>query len=100
VGSRIEQRFDLGDASVDSDDLRRPLRQQVVAEPAAPVHLDEQAAQVAQRILACLQEGAALAPEQACMGAPRSDTVGAVPAKKRGHPASLTRGSYDAAAYS
>jgi hypothetical protein len=94
LGAGVQERLDFGDASVDPDDLRRSFRKQVVPETATPVHLDEQAAQVAQRILARLQEGAALAPEEACVGAPWSDAVGvgAAPTKKRGHPGESNEG--------
>jgi hypothetical protein len=93
VASRVEERLDLGDPGVDPDDLGGPLRKQVVAEAAAAVHLDEEAAEIAQHILARPQEGSALAPEQACMGPPRSDAlVDPAPAKERGHPGESNEG--------
>jgi len=84
VPAGVEEVLDLGDAGVDPDDRRCPFREQVVAEASAPVHLDEEAAEVAQRIFTRLQEGTALAAEQAGVGAPRSDArgVGRAPAKK------------------
>lgn len=90
----VQERLDLGEARVDPDDRRRPLSEQVVPEPASSVHLDEQAAEVAQRVLARLQEGAALAPQQARVGAPRSDACGArpVPAKEWRHPGESNEG--------
>jgi len=87
--------LDFGDARIDPDDLRRPLREQVVAEPAAPVHLDEQSAEITQRVLARLQEGAALTPEQACVGAARGDALGVAwaSAKEWGHPGESNEGA-------
>jgi hypothetical protein len=79
----MEERLDLGDARVDADHLGRTLGQQVVTEAAAAVHLDEEAAQVAQQVLARLQQGAALTPKEAGVRAPRSDTrVWSAPAKE------------------
>ena len=70
--------------------------EQIVAEPAAPVHLDQQAAEVVQRLLARLQQRAALTAQHAGLGAARSDPFGVVsPAGERVRPcqASVTSGS-------
>ena len=91
----MEERFDLGDARVDPDHLGRALGQQVVTEPAAAIHLDQETAQVAQQILTRLQERATLTPEQASVRAPRSDTlVRSAPAKEWGHPGESNEGEY------
>ena len=73
---------------------RCALGEQVVAEAAAPVHLDEQAAEVAQRVVACLAERAALAAEHPGVGAARGDAFrrGGTPAKARRHAAQSTYG--------
>jgi hypothetical protein len=60
----MEERLDLGEAAVDPDDSRGTLGQQVVTEAASAVHLDEQAAELADRFRARRQERAPLAPEQ------------------------------------
>ena len=57
---------------------RRALLQQVVAEAAAAVHLDEQAAEVAQRVLARLEQRAALAAQHAGVCPARGDTGSSV----------------------
>jgi hypothetical protein len=44
----VEQLVDLGEPRVDPDHVRTPLRKEIVAEAAAAVHLDEQAAEVAE----------------------------------------------------
>jgi hypothetical protein len=59
----MEQIVDLGEARIDPDHARRPLGQQIVPEAAAPVHLDHQAAEVAQGFLTRFQEDTAFAPE-------------------------------------
>ena len=74
---------DLGEARVDADDRRGALGEQVVAEAAAPVHLDEQAAEVAQRVLAGLQQRAPLAAEQAGVRAARGDALVGVGCRRR-----------------
>jgi hypothetical protein len=85
--ARVQERFDLCEPPVDADDRRCALGQQVVAEAASPVHLDQQAAELAQRFLARLQQRAALAPEEPGMLAPRDDSldIGRAPAEERGH---------------
>jgi hypothetical protein len=89
----MEERLDVGDPGVDPDDLRGSLGEQVVAEPATAVHLDKEAAEVAQHVLARLEQSPALAPKQACVGAPRSDAlVDPAPAKERGHPGESNEG--------
>ena len=81
-----------GEASVDAHDSGGALGQEVVAKAAAAVHLDEQAAQLAERVGARLQERAALAPEQPGVRATRLETIQcnavgrAAPAEERGHP--------------
>ena len=78
-----EQVVDLGEARVDADDRRGALGEQVVAEAAAPVHLDEQAAELAQRVLARLQQRAPLTAEQPGVRATRGDTLRRVARRRR-----------------
>jgi hypothetical protein len=84
----VQELLDLREACVDPDDLRSALGEQVVAKPSAPVHLDEEAADLAEGGLAGLQERTALAPKQSGVGAPRGDAacIGPAPAKEWGHP--------------
>jgi membrane-associated phospholipid phosphatase len=84
----VQETLDLRQTPVDPDDTRGTLGQQVVAEPPAAIHLDEQAAERCQRVGACLQERAALAPEKTGMWPARRDAfaVGRAPAEERGHP--------------
>jgi hypothetical protein len=56
----VEQVVDLGEARVDPDDAGGALGEQIVAKAASAVHLDEQAAQLAQRVVTCLAERPAL----------------------------------------
>src|SRR5262249_39442944 len=92
----VEQAVNLGKPGVDADDRRRPLGEQVVAKAAAPVHLDEEAAQVRDAIGARLEQCAPRAAKEACMGparlqAVRGDAVGsATPSEERCHPAECT----------
>jgi hypothetical protein len=85
----VEQGVDLGEPRVDADDRRRPLGEQVIAKTAAPVHLDEEAAQVGDCVGACLEQCAPLAAEEACvwparLQAARGDAVGsATPSEER-----------------
>jgi len=44
----VQERLDLGEPAVDADDRGGALGQQVVAEAAAPVHLDQQAPELAE----------------------------------------------------
>ncbi len=89
----MKELFELGDPRVDPDDLRRSLGEQVVAEPAPPVHLDEQTAEIAEHVLASGQERAPLATEDARVGASRSDSlVRSAPAEKTGHPGESNEG--------
>ena len=83
----VEELVDLGEAGVDPDHRRRPLGEQVVAEAAAAVHLDQQSAEVAQRILAGLQQRAAFPAQHPGRGPARGDSFGVVrpPAKECGH---------------
>ncbi len=84
----MQQVLDLGEARVDPDDDRRPFGEQVVAEAAAAIHLDEQPADVAKGVVARFQERATFAPEHSRVWAARSDpcVVGCAPAPERGHP--------------
>ena len=82
----MQELLDLAEARVDADDDRGPLLQEVVAKPAAPVHLDEQAAEIAQRVLARFQQRPALAPEHAGVGTARRDTGSSLGAAAE-HPA-------------
>jgi hypothetical protein len=84
----VQELFDLREPRIDSHNRGGTLGEQVVAEAASPVHLDEEAAEVAERILARLHERPALAAEHAGLRAAWRDAFGVVcaPAKKRGHP--------------
>jgi hypothetical protein len=83
----VQERLDLGEAAIDPDDGRRALGQQVIAEAAPAIHLDEQAAELGQRLLARLEERAPLAPEDSGVRSARADSlnIGRAPAKERGH---------------
>lgn len=76
----MQKLLDLAEPGIDADDDRRPLLQEVVAEPAAAVHLDEQPAEIAQGVLARLQQGPALAPQHAGMCPARGDPGSSVDA--------------------
>ena len=60
-----EEHVELVDPRLEPDQLGAALEQQVLAEAVAPVHLEREAAQVAELLLAQPQEGAALAPQLA-----------------------------------
>ena len=80
----MKQGFDLREPRVDADDRGCALGQEVVAERTAPVHLDEQAPEFAQRIFARLEEGAPLAAEQSGVRPMRGNTLDmATPAEER-----------------
>ena len=83
----VEQLCDLGEACIDSDNCCSALGEQIVAKAAAAVHLDEQAAEIVQGVVARLQEGTTLAAQHARLGAARSDSfrVTGAPAKERCH---------------
>ena len=84
----MQESLDLSQTPVDPDDTRGALGQEVVAEPAAAIHLDEQAAERGQSVGPCLQERAALAPEKTGMWPARRDAfaVGRTPTEEGGHP--------------
>jgi hypothetical protein len=81
----VQERLDLREARVDADDRRRTFRQQVIAKGAAAIHLDEQAAELAERRLARLEERTPLAPEQPGVRAMWGDSrgIGRAPAEER-----------------
>lgn len=72
----VEEVIDLGESRVDPDELGTTLLRQVVAKGAATVHLDHQAAQVAELRVARPEQGAPLAPEQARVRPSGSDALG------------------------
>jgi len=61
AAAQAQELVDLRESCVDADDRSRPLSEQIVAKAAAPVHLDEQAAEVTQLIVPDAGERAALA---------------------------------------
>ena len=71
----MQKLVDLGQPRVDADELGAALGEQVLAEAAAPVELDQQPAEVAQLLLADVQERALLSPQQAGVGPARGDPV-------------------------
>jgi hypothetical protein len=81
----MEELFDLGQARIDSDHCGSTFGEQVVAEAASAVHLDQQAPEVAERVLACLQECSPFAAEDARLRPARGDASSLVrtPAEKR-----------------
>jgi hypothetical protein len=83
----VEERLDLGEATVDPDDPRGTLGQEVVPEAASAVHLDEQAAELTEGFLTRLQERAPLAPEQSGVRTTWGYPLGIwrASAEKRGH---------------
>ena len=70
----MEELVDLGQPCVDPDDRRRTLGEQVVAEAAAAIHLDQQATEVRDDVCARLDERAPLAAQDAGVRAARCDT--------------------------
>ena len=84
----VQELFDLREPRIDPHNRGGTLCEQVVAEAASPVHLDEEAAEVGERVLARPQERAALAAEHAGLRAAGRDAFGVAcaPAEKRGHP--------------
>jgi hypothetical protein len=86
MGAAVQQGLEVGDAGVDPDDLCRSLGEQVIPEAPAPVHLDEQPAEVAQHVFARLEEGAALTAKHARVRPSQRETlVGSAAAEERGH---------------
>ncbi len=82
----MEEVFDLGESRVDAHDRGAPLREQVLAEPAAPIHLDEQPAQLDERLVAGLAEHPALAAKRSGLRAPQCDPFDVrPPAMERRH---------------
>jgi hypothetical protein len=67
LAARVEQIVDLGEAVVDADDDCTPFVEQVFAQLAAAVHLDEQATELLQGSTAGPLERAPLAAKQARM---------------------------------
>jgi hypothetical protein len=88
VAPDVQELFDLREPRIDSYNRGSTLGEQVVAEAAAAVHLDEEAAEIGERVLARLQERPTLAAKHAGLRATWRDAFGVVcaPAKKRGHP--------------
>jgi hypothetical protein len=80
----VQELVDLGETSVDAHDGRCAFRKQILAKAAAPVHLDQQAADVLEGVVARLQERAPLAAKQARVRVARSDAYVPAPAKE-GH---------------
>ena len=74
----MKELLDLAEACVDPDDDRGALLEEVVAKAAAAVHLDEQPAEIAQRVLARLQQSPALAAQHSGMCSARGDPGGSV----------------------
>jgi hypothetical protein len=74
VAAGVEEILDLGQPRVDSDDYRGPLGEQVVAEAAAAVHLEQEAAEVAQLVVPRPGQGSTLATQDTSVRAARSDT--------------------------
>ena len=56
----MQERVDLCEPCVDADDRRRALGQQVVAEPTAAIHLEEQPTELTQGFRTRLEECAPL----------------------------------------
>jgi hypothetical protein len=85
----VQQSLDLGQTAVDADDRRRPFREQVVAEAAAAIHLDEEPAQVGDGVGARLEQCAPFPAKKARVGSARlqavcGDAVGcATPSEER-----------------
>jgi hypothetical protein len=63
---RGEQRVELREPLLEADELRAPVDEEILAELVPPVHLEDEAAEVAQPALAELQERAPLAAELSC----------------------------------
>ena len=66
-----EQGVELGEPLLEADELRAAVDEQVLAELVAAVHLEDEAAEVAEARLAELEEGAALAAELSWGGSAR-----------------------------
>ena len=71
----VQQVVDLREPRVDPDGVGAGLLEQVLAERAAAVHLDDEPAEVAQLRLARAQQHLLLAAEHAGVRAPRSDAL-------------------------
>jgi len=74
----VQELLDLAEPGVDAHDDGGPLLQEVVAKTAAAVHLDDQAAEIPECVVARLQERPPLAAQHSGVGPARGDTGGSV----------------------
>jgi hypothetical protein len=61
----LEQPFELEETCIQLEQLGAPVSEEILPEAIAPVHLQHEAAEVAELLLSSAEERAALAPEDA-----------------------------------
>src|SRR5207247_9010313 len=88
----VQQVVDLDEPGVDADELGAALGEEVLAEASPPVQLDEEAAEVAQLLLADLQQRALFATELPGVRPPRSDALRTGAAATRSPPTTRPHG--------